>query len=336
MVALASVDRDSTSSKTANSGAPSTTLTNGLIKTDVFLPDPEIGFYRGTRFEWAGVISNFTYAGHTFYNNWFTSTEPGIRDFIYRGNEIVTGEASGITGPAEEFVQDDAAMRYSVAPAGGTFLKIGVGMLRKPDMAKYDEYRLYQIVNGGKWTAITAPDWVSITQVLLDEESGFGYEYQKTICLIAGQPRMRIEHSLKNIGERKLDTQHYNHNFLALDGETTGPAYRVTVPYEIELHSPINEKVGAVVVDSVIFKKNLEGEESFSLAIGGFSQTQDDYCIHIQNSRLNVGVTVVGDRPLQRVNLWTIRTVLSVEPYVVLSIPKGGRQTWAYEYTYSA
>src|SRR6266702_3240738 len=140
------------SSSAAAQTAPHKTITNGLIQTNVYLPDAEKGFYRGTRFEWAGVIGDFSYAGHSFYNPWFTKMEPGVSDFVFRGTDIVAGEASAITGPAEEFVSDDGALNYTSAPAGGTFIKIGVGLLRKPDGEKYNKYRLYQIVDGGKWT----------------------------------------------------------------------------------------------------------------------------------------------------------------------------------------
>jgi hypothetical protein len=186
--------------------APHRTLTNGLIRTNVYLPDEEKGFYRGTRFEWAGVIGDFTYAGHSFYNPWFTKMEPGVSDFVFRGADIVAGEASAITGPAEEFVSDDGALNYASAPAGGTFIKIGVGLLRKPDSGKYNKYRLYQIVDGGRWTVDEHSDWISLTQRLIDKESGTGYVYRKTIRLIPGEPKMRIEHSLKNIGENDIET----------------------------------------------------------------------------------------------------------------------------------
>ena len=78
---------------------PHRTITNGLIRTNVYLPDKERGYYRGTRFEWAGAIGDFTYANHSFYNPWFTKMEPGVSDFVFRGADIVAGEASAITGP---------------------------------------------------------------------------------------------------------------------------------------------------------------------------------------------------------------------------------------------
>jgi hypothetical protein len=170
----------------------------------------------------------------------------------------------------------------------------------------------------------------------LDKSSGTGYEYRKTIRLVAGAPKMRIEHSIKNIGEHDIETRVYDHNFLALDGQTTGPDYKVTLPFKIEAKRAVDTKIGDVDGTSILYRKPIEGEERFTVAIGGFGESASDYRIAIQNSKVGAGVTIAGDRPLQSELLWSIRSVLAVEPYVKLSIPKGGEESWSYEYTYSA
>jgi hypothetical protein len=45
-------------------------------------------------------------------------------------------------------------------------------------------------------------------------------------------------------------------------------------------------------------------------------------------------VRVVGDRPLANVALWSIRTVLAVEPYVAMNIEPKGRFDWKLTYDY--
>ena len=51
---------------------PSVQISNGAIAATVYLPDATAGYYRGTRFDWAGVIGRLEYRGHTFYAPWFT------------------------------------------------------------------------------------------------------------------------------------------------------------------------------------------------------------------------------------------------------------------------
>ena len=133
----------------ASSAPPQWEIANKLVRVKLYLPNAVSGSYRGTRFDWSGVIADLQYAGHSYYGPWFTQTDPKVPDFIYQGAEIVAGPCSAITGPVEEFTP---ALGFDEAKAGGTFLKLGVGILRKPDDAPYSAYRLYEIVDGGKWS----------------------------------------------------------------------------------------------------------------------------------------------------------------------------------------
>src|ERR1700684_2120302 len=104
-------------------------ISNTSMQVTLYLPDAANGFYRGTRFDWSGVVGDLQYAGHSYYGPWFTKTDPDVSDFVYRGDDIVAGPCSAITGPVEEF----GVLGFEEAKAGGSFLKIGVGILRKPD-----------------------------------------------------------------------------------------------------------------------------------------------------------------------------------------------------------
>jgi hypothetical protein len=95
----------------------------------VYLPDVAEGFYRGTRFDAAGVIGRLEYRGHTFYAPWFSKTDATVRDFVNDGVDVTAGIHTAMTGPAEEF----SVVGFAEAAPGGAFVKIGVGALRKPD-----------------------------------------------------------------------------------------------------------------------------------------------------------------------------------------------------------
>ncbi len=83
----------------ASSAPPQWEIANKLVRVKLYLPDAVSGFYRGTRFDWSGVIADLQYAGHSYYGPWFTQTDPKVPDFVYRGSEIVAGPCSAITGP---------------------------------------------------------------------------------------------------------------------------------------------------------------------------------------------------------------------------------------------
>ena len=83
------------------SGPPSVQISNGAITATVYLPDAAAGFYRGTRFDWAGVIGRLEYRGHIFYAPWFTKTDATVRDFLNDGVDVTAGPHTAVTGPAE-------------------------------------------------------------------------------------------------------------------------------------------------------------------------------------------------------------------------------------------
>ena len=187
---------------------PQAQITNGQIRARVALPDPHKGYYRGTRFDWSGVILSLEYKGHNYYGPWFEKTDPKVRDFVYDGPGIVAGPSSAITGPAEEFSTNNRGLGYDEAKAGGTFIKIGVGVLRKPEAGNYNNYSLYEIVDPGKWTVKRNSDSIQFTQEVTDPSSGYAYIYRKTVRLTKGKPEMVLEHSLKNTGSAQSRAAH--------------------------------------------------------------------------------------------------------------------------------
>jgi hypothetical protein len=315
----------------ASSAPPQWEIANKLVRVKLYLPNAVSGFYRGTRFDWSGVIADLQYAGHSYYGPWFTQTDPKVPDFIYQGSEIVAGPCSAITGPVEEFTP---ALGYDEAKPGGTFLKIGVGVLRKPDNAPYSAYRLYEIVDGGKWSTKKNADAVEFTQELHDSSSGYGYVYWKKISLVAGKPEMLIEHRLRNVGSRPIHTSVYDHNFLVLDKQPSNPAFTITFPFEIKADQPVDKELAEVRKNQIVYLKTLAGQDRVYTSINGFSNSPDDYKIRIENTAVKAGMTITGDRPLAKMALWSIRSVLAVEPFIDISLEPGSQSTWKYGYEY--
>ena len=46
---------------------PSAEVANGRIRAKIYLPDAQNGYYRGTRFDWSGVVYSLQYKGHNYY-----------------------------------------------------------------------------------------------------------------------------------------------------------------------------------------------------------------------------------------------------------------------------
>ncbi len=160
---------------------------HGEVKATLYLPDAKSGYYRGTRFDWSGMVGSLEYAGHSYYGKWFDRVDPKIYDFSFVDPEIVTNPCNSVTGVPEEFVSNSVALGWNEAKVGGTFIKIGVGVLRKPDERPYSNFRLYEIVDGGKWTVLRTSSSVEFIQELSDPTSGYGYAYRKRVSLTSRQ-----------------------------------------------------------------------------------------------------------------------------------------------------
>jgi hypothetical protein len=304
---------------------PQQEISNGVLRVGLYPPDVRSGYYRGTRFDWSGMIHSLQYIDHEYYGPWYDKMDAAVRDFVYRDGSIVAGACSWATGPAEEFDE----IGYDAAAPGGTFLKIGVGRLRKPDASAYDHYRLYEIADSGKWTVNRSADRVEFIQDLTD-----AYVYRKVVRLGKDKPQMTIEHSLKNTGHQALSTNSYNHNFLILQ-QPPGEGLTITFPFAIQA-PPLEGGLARIDGNSIVYLKALTGEDRVQTPIAGFGNTAKDYSIQVASRKAGRGVRITGDRPLAKAGLWSIRSNVSVEPYVAVSIEPGKEFTWTITYEYFA
>lgn len=312
---------------------PEAAISTPEISARFYLPDANKGYYRGTRFDWSGVIYSLKYKGHEYYGPWYQKRSADVRDFIYQGPDIVAGPCSAITGPVEEYSTGGKALGFDEAQPGGTFIKIGIGVLRKPDARPYDHYRNYEVVDPGKWTVRNGPDWIEFTQEL-SGPNGYAYLYRKTVRLVKDKPQMTIEHNFRNTGRHSIDTDAYNHNFLVLDHRPPGPGYVVKAPYRIQSNRPPKADLAEIVGNELAYRKTLTGEETVSTPLDGFGTSPADYDFRVENSAAAAGMRVTGNKPLSRAMLWSIRSVVAVEPYIQFSLEPGKEYNWKFTYDF--
>lgn len=316
----------------APASPPQVTLSNGELNLVVYLPDAERGFFRGTRFDWAGVIGRLEYRNHVFYQPWFSSMDLSTRDYVATGPEIVAGPNTAVTGPVEEFQR---GLGYDDAAPGGPFVKIGVGVLKKPtDGSTYSTYRLYEILDGGKRTVDAKKDSITFTHELREPVTGYGYAYTKTLRLVPGLAEMRLEHTLRNTGTRRIETTVYNHNFLALDKLPVGAGFVVKAPYEIKSTRPPDAAFAQIRGKEVVYLADLTGTQVVSTPLTGFGPTAADYDFRIEHTKAGVGMRIVGDRTMSNATLWSMRATMGLEPFIAIGIDPGQEFTWTLTYTY--
>ena len=294
---------------------PQTDITNGLIDARIYLPDSKEGYYQGTRFDWSGNMPSLKYAGHEYFGQWFTKYSPEIHDVIM--------------GPVEEFT----ALEYPETKPGESFMKIGVGVLNKPDNEPYAFARLYPVVNRGKWSMKTQADQVTFSHELTDKV--YSYKYEKCVQLEKGKPELVLTHTLRNTGTRAIETSVYDHNFFVIDNQPIGPGFSITVPFKIIGTGQGIGDLAEIKGNQILFLRNVNnGENVFCSPLEGFSASSKDYDFRIENKTTGAGVRITCDQPLLKLNFWCCSTTLCPEPYIKIKVDPGKEFTWKIRYEF--
>jgi len=301
---------------------PSHELKTDELAVKVYLPDAEKGFYRGTRFDWSGVLS-VEFAKHKIFGPWKDKHDPKNND--------------DIVGPCEEFGSSASSpLHYKDAKVGETFLKIGVGELKKPKENGYRFFHNYEIAKAGTWTIDKAEKKISFAQEL-STESGYGYKYTKTV-LVDGAT-LRLLHVLENTGKKAISTDVYNHNFFNVDGDPIGPNYTVTFNFDPKAGGAKDRFDELVAVrDKALTLKATLDKGSIYTELGGFD-TKDgsqDAGFAISHKPSAVTVRVSSTKAPSRFNVWGMKTTLCPEPFHQLDIEPGKKATWTWKYDFKA
>jgi hypothetical protein len=307
--------------------APHRDISNVLVTARLASPDGTSGFYRGTRFDQAGVITSLKLNGREFYGPWFDATAPDVLDYAYDASgKVVAGPDSATSGPVEEFAPID------FTPIPSHFVKIGVGILYQPDNAPYDHYRHYKILDGGQRATRITPRSSTFVQTL--DDAGTAYVYSKTLELKPGTNELVISHSLKNTGKTAIHTTVYDHNFLRI--KPGNDAVRITFPFPV---SAVEAPPGGLVRiwdNTLTYLRPMKPKERISFPITGFGAGEQDYDFRVTDLTTGASVHVTGDQPLTRVNIFSIDKVQSVEPYIAIDLEPGQEKRWTYRYAYTA
>jgi hypothetical protein len=302
--------------QTAGTQFPQAEISNSRIRAKLYLPDTQSGYYRGTRFDWSGVVSSLEWHGHQYFGQWFEKDDPVLHD--------------AIAGPVEEFLTNNAGLGYDEAKPGDRFVRIGVGAVRKPEEPAYRRFATYEIVDPGKWTVGKGSDWVEFVHELRNA-AGYAYVYRKKLRL--AKDTLVLEHRLRNTGLKTIATSVYDHNFFTLDGQPTGPDFVVRFPFEPRAAASFNG-LGETRGKEIVFLREFVRPQTIFSELAGFGKSATDYDIRVENRKTGAGVRVTGDRPLSKLLFWSAARTVCPEPYIDLSIEAGKESSWRITYEF--
>lgn len=285
-------------------------LQNDRLETKI----QEVGSsYKRSRFDWSGICQQITldgaHGGHTFCSQEATDDDLGTE-----GVGLI--DEFGITTP----------IGYDKIGVGGWFPKIGVGFLQKVSTDPYDfmqDYPMQAMPIEFKQT--------SDVQVTFTQESeiigGWGWILRKRFSLVGS--KLIIDYALENIGEKPLTTEQYNHNFIAINGETIGPDYQLDTSF------PLNFEVldgGINVENDTLNLREIPPAYIYALQLDCAGHRDVKWSlVHHPSGH---GISVSEKFLLFKLAVWAKSHVISPEFFIWINLEPGKAQIWRREYSF--
>ena len=274
--------------------------------------DTPLEKYKGSRFDWSGKISSIKFENLPLTT--VEDTESKNINFLGKGlyNEF------GITSP----------VGFEETPVGGWFHKIGVGLLKK----QHKEYLFHR-------NHLIKPANLDITyknqkiKIICKSEliNGYCYVLKKEITI--SENSFTIDYLLQNTGEKKIVTDEYVHNFIAINNALIDKDYTLKFPFPIN-PSLFDETVNGenkveIGLDNITFNKTPEKQFFFSNLTGG-KELQAEWML--TNLKTGVGIKEVGNFKTNKINLWGWGHVISPELFFKISVDPKKTIEWSRKF----
>jgi len=156
-----------------------------------------------------------------------------------------------------------------------------------------------------------------------------GYAARLEKLVTAAADRLILAYRLENVGERRIITTEYNHNFLGIDGRQTGPEYLLRFAYAPNAGAWPE----AVWADGgkISWRSVPLGE--FYFHVNSFP-TVPPHGWELINVRSGAGVRGTEDFAPCRLPVWGHGGVICPEVFIAIDLAPGAAMTWRREYEF--
>jgi hypothetical protein len=284
-------------------------LKNKNLELRIDLP---LANYNFSRFDWTGKIVSVR-----FKNVVISGSEKMNRDDDHQYGK----------GFYNEFGIDEA-LGYAETMEGDWFHKIGVGLLKK-EGPHYSFSKSYEIQPAT--FKVTEKPGKIIMSCQSGNINGYAYLLKKEIELV--ESGFIIKYYLKNTGEKVINTDEYNHNFIAIDSSFTSSDYILKFPFHLkpELFEGNVNPEGKVQIGRKEITFNDTPQEQFFF--GNLSGSENvDATWEITSTKNKIGIRETGSFKTTRVNLWGSEHVISPELFFKILLQPGEKIEWSRTY----
>ena len=284
-------------------------LKSNSLKVAIDLP---LENYKGSRFDWSGKISSIRFKDLPLT----TIEDTSSKDVNFLGKGLYN--EFGITSP----------VGYNETPMGGWFHKIGVGLLKK----EHKDYLFHRnhLIKPARFDIAYEDRKIKI---ICKSELINGYSYILKKEITVSENSFTINYSLHNTGEKKIITDEYVHNFMAINNALIGEDYTLKFPFPIN-SSLFDETVNSenkveIGLDNVTFNKTPEKQFFFSNLTGG-KELQAEWML--TNLKNGVGIKEIGNFKTNKINLWGWGHVISPELFFKISVDPKKTIEWSRKF----
>ena len=287
------------------------TLKNSNLEVQI---DAPLKNYRNPRFDWTGKIVSIM-----FKKNRVTTIE----------NKTINNDLFYGKGLYNEF-GIDSPLGFNEAKNGDWFHKIGIGLLKK-------DHNQYKFDNPYKIKPATFSVSKKLNTILIkcisDCINGYSYVLTKQIELF--NCTLKINYSLKNTGKKKIVTDEYAHNFIAMNNSLAETNNILKFPFELKpllFEENVNpEKKVFLGLDHIAVQSSPKEQFFFSNLSGGESV---EASWEMANQDTLIGIRETGNFKTNKINLWGWEHVISPELFIHLDIAPKETQEWSRTYDF--
>ena len=280
-------------------------LKNDMLTVEIAEPGKE---YARSRYDWTGMVKQVTLDGaHTF--------------FLPEQVEGLGGR--GLVGVYE--FRDDTL--YKEAEIADRTPLIGVGLLKKADTDAFCFWKEYDVLPFHRTWRQTENSVIFETFPMLCQ----GVAIRQTKELLLEGNTLTIRQTVRNVGEKPVALQEFNHNFFCFDNTPIDESYVLHLPYK----PFVDVRRGRISVgySSLSLHEMDPASDEAAFVIHGYEKLLGS-SFALENKKVGLGVSVEEDFNSIRSYNWICRNAFCPETFCSLDLNPGEEKTFSRKYTF--